>query len=131
MQYRKTTLLCFDDQRIDLRLQQEIFESHGFRVLSAETWTEAKALLSVNDIDVVVLDYRLAQANAIDVAIEIRKDRPRIPIVLLSGFLQEVPEYFKNAVDGFVSKNAPSDAIVDVVRESSGVRTSGSSAQAG
>ena len=63
-----------------------------------------------------MLDYRLVRSNAVDVAIEVRKSRPRVPIMLLSGFLADVPEYFKRAVDGCVSKSAPLNDWVDTVR---------------
>ncbi len=112
----KTTVLCVDDQQNDRHLQRELFERSGFRVLTAENWSEASALLSMNHVDIVILDYRLVEANAIDLAIEIRKNRPRVPIILLSGFLQDVPEYFRRAVDGCLSKNSPLENWVEMLR---------------
>ena len=125
---RPTTVLCVDDQIKELELQKEFFESHNFRVLIADNWLEAKVLLSMNEVDVVVLDYRLVQANAVDVAIEVRKDRPRVPIMLLSGFLQEVPEYFRRAVDGCVSKSSPMEEWVETLKILAG--SSGDAARA-
>jgi len=85
-------------------------------VFTAGDWVDAKDLLHANNVDVVVLDYRLIKSNAVDVAIEVRKSRPRVPIMLLSGFLADVPEYFKRAVDGCVSKSSPLNEWVETVQ---------------
>jgi DNA-binding NtrC family response regulator len=116
MQDTRPTVLCVDDQNMDLRLLRDVFEGHDFHVLTASDWKHAKGLLSFNAVDVVILDFRLVQANAVDIAIEVRKSRPRVPIMLLSGFLADVPEYFKRAVDGCVSKSAPLDHWVETVK---------------
>lgn len=116
MQGKTPTVLCLDDQVTDRQLLRDLFNSKNFNVLTAENWNDAKILLHENEVDVVILDYRLIQANAVDVAIEVRKSRPRVPIMLLSGFLADVPEYFKRAVDGCVSKSSPLDEWVDTVK---------------
>ena len=127
MQERRPSVLCVDDQQVDLQLLRDLFETYHFTVFTADNWDEAKGLLSMNDIDVVILDFRLLQANAVDIAIEVRKSRPRVPIMLLSGFLADVPEYFKRAVDGCVSKSAPLDHWVKTVQLLCGEGTSSGS----
>jgi len=116
MQQVLPTVLCVDDQPTDRQLLRDLFETYKFNVFTAENWDRAKMMLNGNDIDVVILDYRLIQANAVDIAIEVRKSRPRVPIMLLSGFLADVPEYFKRAVDGCVSKSSPLNEWVETVR---------------
>jgi response regulator RpfG family c-di-GMP phosphodiesterase len=110
------TVLCVDDQHTDRQLLHDLFQTNNFDVLTAENWPDAKILLHSNEVDVVILDYRLIQANAVDIAIEVRKSRPRVPIMLLSGFLADVPEYFKRAVDGCVSKSSPLADWVDTAK---------------
>ena len=116
MRPERPTVLCVDDQPADRQLLRDLFETHQFNVLVAESWPDARTLLNENEVDVVILDYRLMQANAVDIAIEVRKSRPRVPIMLLSGFLADVPEYFKRAVDGIVSKSSPLNEWVETVQ---------------
>ena len=116
MQDTRPTVLCVDDQQVDLQLLRDVFETHDFNVFTAQDWNAAKSMLNSNAVDVVILDFRLVQANAVDVAIEVRKSRPRVPIMLLSGFLQDVPEYFKRAVDGCVSKSSPLNVWVETAQ---------------
>jgi DNA-binding response OmpR family regulator len=116
MEGKIQTVLCVDDQHTDRQLLRELFQTNNFKVLTAENWPDAKILLNSNDVDVVILDYRLIQENAVDIAIEVRKSRPRVPIMLLSGFLADVPEYFKRAVDGCVSKSSPLDDWVNTAK---------------
>ncbi len=115
--HAKPVILCIDDEKLDLDLQQSAFEEYGFAVHRALNWEAAREVLLHSRIDIVVLDYRLVHAHAVEVAVEIRKLSPRMPIVLLSGYLHDVPEYFKHAVDGCLSKNEVPEAwIVELLR---------------
>lgn len=116
MQEIRPTVLCVDDQQVDLQLLRDVFETHNFNVFTAQDWKTAKLMLNSETVDIVILDFRLVQANAVDIAIEVRKSRPRVPIMLLSGFLQDVPEYFKRAVDGCVSKSSPLNVWVETAQ---------------
>ncbi len=113
---QKLSILCLDDQPSDLELQRDVFETHGYSVSTATTWAEAQRVLFTNRIDVVMLDYRLPASNAVDVAIEIRKRYPRLPIILLSGYTHDIPEYFKHAVDGCIAKSSSVDQWVNEIR---------------
>jgi DNA-binding NarL/FixJ family response regulator len=60
----------------------------------------------------VVLDYRLVNADPVRVAISVRKQFPRMPIVILSGYVEDIPEYFKRAVDGCLTKHEDAESWV-------------------
>lgn len=106
---KKRSILCVDDEERDLQLQRATFENAGFHVNVARTLHEVKQTLAEQPVDAVVLDYRLANADAISVAISVRKKFPRMPIVVLSGYVEDIPEYFKRAVDACLAKHDPAE----------------------
>jgi len=117
---RKRTILCVDDEERDLQLQRYTFEEAGFDVSLARDLGEVKANLQRQHIHAVVLDYRLMNADPIHIAISVRKLYPRMPIVILSGFVDDIPEYFKRAVDACMHKNQDRADWVNVVQSQIG-----------
>jgi CheY-like chemotaxis protein len=82
----RMTVLCVEDEDQQLKLRKLLFESEGFNVLTAQTGRQALELFQANAVDAVVLDYWMAGMNGVAVAIELKRLRPTIPIVVLSGW---------------------------------------------
>jgi DNA-binding response OmpR family regulator len=99
----KKTILCVEDEELQLQLRKFLFESAGFRTTLARDCGEALEMLENNEVDAVVLDYRLAGSDGLAVAQEIKKRRPTVPIVMLSGSTSE-PEESLGYVDCWFQK---------------------------
>jgi CheY-like chemotaxis protein len=80
------TILCVEDEPLQLQLRQMLFESAGYRVLQARSAKPAMELFRSQQVDAVVMDYWLSGTNGTAVAEEMKALRPRVPIVMLSGF---------------------------------------------
>jgi CheY-like chemotaxis protein len=82
------TILCVDDEDQQLQYRRELFESAGYRVLEAQSANEAMDTFSHSHIDAVVMDYWLSGhgRNGTALAEQMKRMRPRTPIVMLSGF---------------------------------------------
>ena len=89
---RPKTVLCVDDEKIGLRVRKIMLESRGFTVLTASNGPEGLKLFDENHVDVVVLDYYMPDVNGGQVASEIRRRRPGVPIVFLSAYFSLPPE---------------------------------------
>ncbi len=103
-QTKSTTLLCIDDQTHYLPVRKAVLESRGFAVFTASSGREGLAILRRHEIDGVVLDYRMPEMDGGEVAGAIRRSWPDLPIVLLSGFPQEIPPEVRALVNAVVSK---------------------------
>jgi len=110
------TILCVEDEEWILALRQKLFESAGFAVLTARSGTQAMELFQAHHIDAVVLDYFLSGMNGTAVATEMKRSRPRIPIVMLSGFASLPGE--GAVVDLWLQKGdvEPEDLVKEVIR---------------
>ncbi|MGO4210429.1 response regulator [Terriglobus sp. 2YAB30_2] len=80
-------VLLLDDEPANLLLRTAILRKNGYHCLPASTVEEANELL--DQIDVAVLDYHLGHGKfGTEVAIELRRRRPEVPIVILSATLE-------------------------------------------
>jgi CheY-like chemotaxis protein len=82
------TILCVDDEELQLKARKMLFESAGYRVLEAESAKRAMDIFDSSTVDAVVMDYWLSGegGNGTALAERMKRKRPRIPIVMLSGF---------------------------------------------
>jgi DNA-binding NtrC family response regulator len=105
-----------DDEQLQLQLRKMVFESAGFMVLQARSAATAMEAFESQNVDAVVMDYWLSGKNGTAVAEEMKRLRPRIPIVMLSGFSALPGEGV--LVDAWLRKadSAPEDVVHEVRR---------------
>jgi YesN/AraC family two-component response regulator len=58
--------------------------------------------VTIYEFDAVLLDYSMPDMNGCDVAFEIKRVRPELAVILLSGC--EAPTYAQALVDAFILK---------------------------
>ena len=115
MESRPKTVLCVDDERIGLRVRKILLESRGYKVLTASGGVEGLEKFADNEVDVVILDYYMPGLNGGDVASEMRRRRPGVPIVFLSAYFSLPPEALELA-DAFITKGDPPDVLIDKLK---------------
>jgi CheY-like chemotaxis protein len=110
------TILCIDDDHGMLGYQKALFERRGYKVLTAASARQGLQIAAACVIAAVIVDYHMAEMNGHEIAIEIKRLTPQVPIVMLSSD-EEIPEHALNVVDAFVSKNdAPSRLLPMIIR---------------
>jgi len=98
------SLLCIHRNPAQLSVLQE----KGFSLITATHGGQGLRLLVSKPVDAVILEYHLRLLNGAAVADEIKKVRPRLPIVMLAEGL-ELPEGALKSVDALVtSSDGPS-----------------------
>jgi CheY-like chemotaxis protein len=99
---RKPVILCVDDELIPLTLRRSVLQRAGYEVLAASSGTEALEVLATEPVDLVLTDLLMPGLSGTELAREIRKRIPDVPIVLFSG-VNELPDDASHA-DLFISK---------------------------
>ncbi len=111
-------MLIVDDESTVRDLLVTLFRSEGYEV--GAVGSAAVALASVLDqsFDAVVTDIRMPRDNGLDLLLRIKKYRPDIPVVLMTGDPQmaSLPEMRELASAVFV-KPFPPHALLDLFRE--------------
>jgi DNA-binding response OmpR family regulator len=80
------TILCIDDESDLLEVRRMFLEKAGYRMVGAATGKEGIRLFSAERIDLVVLDYWMADMRGLDVAEELKRINSKVPILMLSGY---------------------------------------------
>jgi len=78
------TILILDDDESSRKLLNNSFKIDHYRVLEAENAHQMQALMSSEDVDIIVLDLVLADDNAIDLIQQLRS-RPGLGIIAVSS----------------------------------------------
>lgn len=99
----KRTVLCADDETNELAARKMVFESAGFKVLVARNGAQALETFRSQPVDAVVLDYFMPGLTGLTVAREMKRLRPEIPIIVLSGFAS-LPGETIGVVDAWLQK---------------------------
>ena len=110
-----------DDHPVVLKGLKEIL-SEGFdKVLLDETTTGYELLQNVqkNQYDVVLLDISLPDINGLEVLKEIKKKKPKLPVLIISMYPEEqyALRAMKAGAQGYLTKRSASDELVLAVRK--------------
>jgi PAS domain S-box-containing protein len=97
------TLLCIDDEENGLKMRKWLLEAEGFQVLTSLDGPTGIDLFQTQPVDAVILDYRMPNMDGGVVAETLKKLRPLVPIIMLSGETS-VPAEVKQNIDAFIRK---------------------------
>jgi CheY-like chemotaxis protein len=110
-------VLCIDDFKPGLVTRKAFLEQFGFKVLIASSGAEGLEIIKVQHINVVILDYRMPEMNGQELAAKIRQMSVTIPLLLLSGFVSDIPEALKKMVDIYLTKGDPPGMLVSALSQ--------------
>jgi CheY-like chemotaxis protein len=111
----KRTILCIDDDEAVLRYEKALLERSGYTVLTASSAQQGLRLATMCKCDAVLLDYEMPGMNGHQVASEIKRVRPDLMVILLSG--SDVPSHALASVDAFVPKLEASRQLLPLIAE--------------
>ena len=111
----KATILCIDDEAVGLAIRAQVLRSAGYTVFEALSGEEALHILADQRIEIVISDYLLGGCTGTQVAVSMKKMRPEIPVIILSGVI-ELPEDMESA-DLFLSKLEPPAVLLATVAD--------------
>jgi len=84
---RPLSILLVDDEELVRRGTAEMLRELGHRVIEAEGGAEALQLLAAEpDIEALVTDYKMPRMDGAELAARVRRARPALPILLISGY---------------------------------------------
>ncbi|WP_380168609.1 response regulator [Jannaschia sp. R86511] len=114
------TVVLVDDHELIRQGLRRAFERAGDFVVAGEAGSvaEGRALVEETAPDVLVTDVRLPDGSGIDLAADVRRNRPQLGIVVLTMYSGD--EHLLGALEAgasaFVNKDAPSDDVVAAAR---------------
>lgn len=85
-------ILCVDDEALGLQIRKAVLERAGYRVLTALDGSTGLNLFVDQPVAGVILDYFMPGMDGGQVAAAMRRERPDVPILLLSAYINLPPE---------------------------------------
>ena len=115
------TILVVDDELVCLELTAAMLTRLGYRVIAAQSGREALRLLESNPeirIDLGIIDIVMQDLTGLELARELRRARPELPILFMSSFSQDPtlrPPETRNIP--FLAKPFSSITLVKTIQE--------------
>lgn len=90
----RETILLVDDEQEVIQVEKQILKSLGYTVIPRTSSIEALEAFKFDPdrIDLVITDYTMPNMTGLKLADEITKIRPDIPVILCTGFSEQVTE---------------------------------------
>ena len=110
----RKTILCIDDDDGMLNYHRALLERRGFEVLTATSPRKGLQIAVAFKVAAVIVDYNMPEMNGHELATEIKRMRPQIPVVMVSSD-GEIPEHVLKGVDAFVSKDEAHFRLCSVI----------------
>src|ERR1700676_690108 len=79
------TVLLVDDNRDLLHFLERLMADAGWRLLTAESATEAKRLVQQNKPNAALLDYMLPDGNGVELGVEFLQAVPQMLVIVMTG----------------------------------------------
>ena len=109
------TSLVLDDEPSIRKLIRSILAIEHIQTIEAENGARGLEIMreSGSTVDLIISDIRMPDVDGISFARSVRQTHPRVPIILVSGYLEgeKAPD-----CDGFVEKPFRVGTLLDVVR---------------
>jgi len=114
-------IIITDDHPVVLKGLKEIIEEH-FDDVTIDICSKGYELLNKindNDYDIVLLDISLPDINGLEVLREIKKKKPKLPVLILSMYPEEqyAARALKAGASGYLTKGSASDELVLAVHK--------------
>jgi CheY-like chemotaxis protein len=109
----KPLILVVEDASTYLALRKKVLQQAGYNVIGVTSSGDALEALREAPVCTVIADNILQGTTGVELAKEMKKIKPNVPIILFSG---TVPEHL-SGIDVYVNKAEPTAKFLGIVRE--------------
>jgi DNA-binding NtrC family response regulator len=115
---KQLSILIVDDEDFVQELLGEYFKKLGYQVYSATDSSTAVELVSKYDFPIALVDLRSAEEDGIDLLDQLKKIKPTLRVVLVSGYptMDSVVEALRHGAFDFVAKPFCLDELAGIVK---------------
>ncbi len=114
MRRKDKTILCVDDDQVQVSGWSLYLQQHGYAVLSSSKSEEGLQMFATRPVDAVILDYSMPELDGNSVSVLMKRMKPEVPIILFTG-VSEMPAEALAHVDGFMLKGKPPSDMLAII----------------
>ncbi|OOQ61792.1 sigma-54-dependent transcriptional regulator [Mucilaginibacter pedocola] len=110
-------ILIIDDEKKLNGLLTRIIELEGYKVFQAYTGKEGLKLLAQEDVQVVISDVKLPDANGVELVKQIKEKKPYVEVINLTAFgtIADGVLAIKNGAFDYITKGDDNDKILPML----------------
>lgn len=111
-------ILVIDDQRAIRNSLEEILQSEGYTVETAENGSSALEIVASRAFDLVITDIKMDGMDGIEVLEHLQKSNPEMPVVMISGHgtIDTAVESIKKGAFDYIEKPIDLNRLLITVR---------------
>lgn len=79
-------ILVVDDDEYILDILRILLENEGYEVVAAQDSQKGLDIVTSSEVDLVISDLRMRPMNGIELLREIRKVKPKLPVIMLTAY---------------------------------------------
>jgi len=114
------SILLVDDEEAIARMEKQMLDRLGYRVTLRTSSVEALEAFRAHPLrfDLVVTDMTMPNMTGVQLAREVKKLRPDIPVIVCTGFSEQINEenFTALGIDGYVMKPVVRGEIAGAIR---------------
>jgi DNA-binding NarL/FixJ family response regulator len=114
-------ILVADDHAIFREGLKQVIASTVDMIVADEAVNGQEVLtkVKVNDYDLVILDISMPGRNGLDVLVEMKNIKPKLPVLVLSMHPEEqfALRAYKSGASGYLTKGSPSHELLDALHK--------------
>jgi len=110
-------ILLIDDEPLVRNLLKQVLEKAGHIVIEAVNGLEGVRSFREGQFDLVITDHGMPVMNGLDAAFRIKKQKPNIPVILITGWQAQTEAVFQkpSGIDEFISKPFDLEKLISLV----------------
>ncbi len=113
-------ILFVDDEEMLVEMNHQRLEKLGYIVTSSTSSLQALDIFKANphQFDLVITDYTMPHMTGLELANELLKIQPNLPVILCSGLHEIIasPPHAQNQIRAFIPKTATKKELAEIVR---------------
>lgn len=114
----KEIILVVDDNSITCEVIQRNLKMSGYSVFTAQNVNDAIQILSKQDINLVITDYKMPKHSGLDLIKHVRDHFQDISIIMLTGYgsINSAVSAIKEGADEYITKPFTDTELLDAVK---------------
>lgn len=111
-------ILIVEDDVVFCKMLTRFLSKNGYKVHDAQNASTAYQLLKEHEIDLAILDYRLPDANGLEIFQKLKGEQPGSKAILITRFSDEAlrAEADEVGIDGYISKPLDPSELLQKIR---------------
>ncbi len=114
---RPNRVLVVDNEEFVLSILGKMLAANGYEYLLASSGSQAREMLSKEQVDLVILDILMPEDSGIELCKVIRREKPEIPVLMLSALddPKTIEEAIRAGADAYVTKPIEANELLSQI----------------